>query len=30
VRELPEDRDMGKGHFVACHFAGELGDAPEF
>lgn len=24
VRELPEDRDMGEGHFVACHFAGEL------
>ncbi|MFX0053709.1 MAG: ABC transporter ATP-binding protein [Promethearchaeota archaeon] len=30
VRELPEDRDMGEGHFVACHFAGELGDAPSF
>ena len=28
VREMPEDRDMGEGHFVACHFAGELGDAP--
>ena len=28
VRELPEDRDMGEGHFVACHFSGELGDAP--
>ncbi len=27
VRELPEDRDMGEGHFVACHFAGELPDA---
>ncbi|MBY8996194.1 MAG: ATP-binding cassette domain-containing protein [Candidatus Thorarchaeota archaeon] len=26
VRELPEDRDMGEGHFVACHFAGELPD----
>lgn len=24
VREVPEDRDMGDGHFVACHFAGEL------
>ncbi|MHA3963568.1 MAG: ABC transporter ATP-binding protein [Candidatus Thorarchaeota archaeon SMTZ1-45] len=24
VREVPEDRDMGNGHFVACHFAGEL------
>jgi peptide/nickel transport system ATP-binding protein len=24
VREIPEDRDMGGGHFVACHFAGEL------
>jgi peptide/nickel transport system ATP-binding protein len=24
VREIPEDRDMGDGHFVACHFAGEL------
>lgn len=24
VREVPEDRDMGEGHFVACHFAGEL------
>ncbi len=24
VREVPEDRDMGGGHFVACHFAGEL------
>ncbi len=28
VREVPEDRDMGEGHVVACHFAGELGDAP--
>jgi peptide/nickel transport system ATP-binding protein len=28
VREIPEDRDMGDGHIVACHFAGELGDAP--
>ncbi|MGY5876701.1 MAG: ATP-binding cassette domain-containing protein [Candidatus Thorarchaeota archaeon] len=28
VREVPEDRDMGEGHIVACHFAGELGDAP--
>jgi peptide/nickel transport system ATP-binding protein len=27
VRELPEDRDMGEGHFVACHFAGELPEA---
>jgi peptide/nickel transport system ATP-binding protein len=26
VREIPEDRDMGDGHFVACHFAGELPD----
>ncbi|MFW9843102.1 MAG: ABC transporter ATP-binding protein [Candidatus Thorarchaeota archaeon] len=24
VRKIPEDRDMGEGHFVACHFAGEL------
>ncbi len=24
VREIPEDRDMGNDHFVACHFAGEL------
>lgn len=24
VREIPEERDMGDGHFVACHFAGEL------
>ncbi|MFW9974538.1 MAG: ABC transporter ATP-binding protein [Candidatus Thorarchaeota archaeon] len=24
VREVPEDRDMGDNHFVACHFAGEL------
>ncbi|MHA2056290.1 MAG: ABC transporter ATP-binding protein [Candidatus Thorarchaeota archaeon] len=24
VREIPEDRDMGESHFVACHFAGEL------
>ncbi len=28
VREIPEDRDMGNGHYVACHFAGELGEAP--
>ncbi len=28
VREVPEDRDMGDNHVVACHFAGELGDAP--
>ena len=27
VREIPEDRDMGEGHFVACHFAGELPEA---
>lgn len=27
VREIPEDRDMGEGHYVACHFAGELPDA---
>ncbi|NOR39069.1 MAG: ATP-binding cassette domain-containing protein [Candidatus Thorarchaeota archaeon] len=26
VREVPEDRDMGGGHYVACHFAGELGE----
>ncbi len=30
VREMPEDRDMGDGHFAACHFAGELEDAPQF
>lgn len=24
VREIPDDRDMGDGHIVACHFAGEL------
>jgi peptide/nickel transport system ATP-binding protein len=24
VREIPEDRNIGEGHFVACHFAGEL------
>lgn len=24
VREVPEDRDVGNDHFVACHFAGEL------
>ncbi|MFX0168612.1 MAG: ABC transporter ATP-binding protein [Candidatus Hodarchaeota archaeon] len=23
-KEIPEYRDLGKGHFVACHFAGEL------
>ena len=27
VREVPEDRDMGEGHLVACHFAGELPEA---
>jgi peptide/nickel transport system ATP-binding protein len=27
VREIPDERDMGEGHFVACHFAGELPDA---
>ncbi|MHA2351668.1 MAG: ABC transporter ATP-binding protein [Candidatus Thorarchaeota archaeon] len=27
VREIPEDRDMGEGHFVGCHFAGELPEA---
>jgi peptide/nickel transport system ATP-binding protein len=27
VRDIPEDRDMGNGHFVACHFAGELPEA---
>ncbi|MHA1653230.1 MAG: ABC transporter ATP-binding protein [Candidatus Thorarchaeota archaeon] len=26
TREIPEERDMGNGHFVACHFAGEIGD----
>ncbi len=26
VREVPEDRDMGGKHYVACHFAGELGE----
>jgi len=26
VREAPEDRDMGGSHYVACHFAGELGE----
>jgi len=26
VREVPEDRDMGNDHIVACHFAGELGE----
>ncbi len=30
MREIPEDRDMGEGHFVACHFAGELGDSSQF
>ncbi|MFX1370025.1 MAG: oligopeptide/dipeptide ABC transporter ATP-binding protein, partial [Promethearchaeota archaeon] len=30
VREIPEDRDMGNGHVVACHFAGELGEAPTY
>ncbi|TFG06284.1 ABC transporter ATP-binding protein [Candidatus Thorarchaeota archaeon] len=30
VREIPEERDMGEGHYVACHFAGELEDAPQF
>ena len=24
MKEVPEFRDLGKGHFVACHFAGEL------
>lgn len=24
IREVPEDRDMGDDHVVACHFAGEL------
>lgn len=28
VREVPEDRDMGNNHHVACHFAGELGEEP--
>ncbi|MFW9810321.1 MAG: ABC transporter ATP-binding protein [Candidatus Thorarchaeota archaeon] len=27
VREVPEDRDLGEGHIVACHFAGELPEA---
>ncbi|MDF1540417.1 MAG: ATP-binding cassette domain-containing protein [Candidatus Thorarchaeota archaeon] len=30
VREIPEDRDMGESHYVACHFAGELGDSPNY
>ncbi|TXT57411.1 MAG: dipeptide transporter [Candidatus Thorarchaeota archaeon] len=30
VEEIPEDRDMGDGHFVACHFAGELPDEAQF
>ncbi len=30
VREIPDDRDMGDGHYVACHFAGELGDAANY
>ncbi|NWF95473.1 MAG: ATP-binding cassette domain-containing protein [Candidatus Thorarchaeota archaeon] len=25
-RETPDDRDMGNGHLVACHFAGEIGE----
>ncbi len=25
--EQPEDRDMGNGHIVACHFAGEIGSS---
>jgi len=24
VKSVPDYRDLGKGHFVACHFAGEL------
>ncbi|MHA1770227.1 MAG: ABC transporter ATP-binding protein [Candidatus Thorarchaeota archaeon] len=24
AKEIPEERDMGNGHFVACHFAGEF------
>jgi peptide/nickel transport system ATP-binding protein len=28
VREVPDERDMCDGHFVACHFAGELGASP--
>jgi len=28
VREVPADRDMGSEHYVACHFAGELGESP--
>jgi oligopeptide/dipeptide ABC transporter ATP-binding protein len=24
LRKIPKDRDMGNGHFVSCHFAGEL------
>ncbi|NHI90451.1 MAG: ATP-binding cassette domain-containing protein [Candidatus Thorarchaeota archaeon] len=27
VREIPDDRDMGEGRLVACHFAGELPEA---
>ncbi len=26
TREIPVERDMGNGHHVACHFAGELGE----
>ncbi len=26
MHEVPEDRDMGDEHIVACHFAGELGE----
>jgi peptide/nickel transport system ATP-binding protein len=29
VREIPEDRDMGENHVVACHFAGELPEVSE-
>jgi peptide/nickel transport system ATP-binding protein len=28
VREIPDDRNMGNDHLVACHFAGELGEFP--
>jgi peptide/nickel transport system ATP-binding protein len=24
IREIPDDKDMGEDHLVACHFAGEL------
>lgn len=30
MKEIPELRDMGDGQLSACHFAGELGDAPNY